>query len=178
MLIHTLNDSLSLHFLKQEDAGALLTLCQAEGSSLSAWLPWVAELNSLEACERYIQEAQLQFAQQRALLLGVCWQGQLVGLAGFNGLVRSLGRGRIGYWLATPYRGRGIMTMVVTYLIRQGLEEMGLQRLEVHTHCDNEPSRALCERLGLVLHSSREPGLVCYRAEAGRWRAPDLPPAR
>jgi len=172
MLIHTLNDSLSLHFLRGEHAAQLLTLCQAEGASLATWLPWVAELDSLAACERYIQEAQLQFAQQRALLLGVCWQGDLVGLAGFNGLVRSLGRGRIGYWLATPYRGRGIMTMVVSYLIAQGLEEMGLQRLEVHTHSDNEPSRALCERLGLVLQSSREPGLVCYRAEAGRWQAP------
>lgn len=172
MLIHSLNDSLSLHFLKSEHAAQLLTLCQAEGADVSAWLPWVGELDSLAACEAYIQDAQLQFAQQRALLLAVMWQGELVGLAGFNGLVRSLGRGRIGYWLATPYRGQGIMTAVVSYLIAQGLEEMGLQRLEVHTQCDNTPSRALCERLGLVLQSSREPGLVCYRAEAGRWRVP------
>lgn len=172
MLDQKLDDTISLPMLGAEHASALLALCQAEAYQLRTWLPWVDEIDSLEASRFYIQQALLQFAQQRTLLLAVMVEGQLAGLAGYNGVCRRLGRGRIGYWLATPYRGRGIMTTVVSNLISQGLGEMGLHRLEIHTHKDNQPSRALCERLGLILQSSREPGLVSYRADAGIWQPP------
>jgi RimJ/RimL family protein N-acetyltransferase len=57
-------------------------------------------------------------------------------------------RGHIGYWVAAPARGRGICTRALTMISRWGLEELGLQRLELITDPDNVASQRVAEKVG------------------------------
>jgi len=56
----------------------------------------------------------------------------------------------VGYWLREEATGRGICTEAVTALIA-ALRTLGVARIEIRTHPENRPSRAIPRRLGCVL---------------------------
>jgi RimJ/RimL family protein N-acetyltransferase len=71
----------------------------------------------------------------------------LAGAIGMN--VNSMSyRGRIGYWVAAPARGRGLCTRALRLLARYGLEELELQRLELITDPENIASQRVAEKVG------------------------------
>ncbi|WP_258224514.1 GNAT family N-acetyltransferase, partial [Aeromonas sp. HMWF017] len=63
----------------------------------------------------------------------------------------DLGKVVIGYWLAERWQGNGIITRACQALIHHAFEEMGMEKVEISAATDNEPSRAVCERLGMQL---------------------------
>ncbi|HJZ84106.1 MAG TPA: GNAT family protein [Polyangia bacterium] len=74
-------------------------------------------------------------------------RGQLIGGVGFHDL--ELGRSHqaeIGYWLAKPYWGRGIMTAVVGRLVEIGFGDMRLLRLTAHVFDWNTASARVLEK--------------------------------
>ncbi len=73
--------------------------------------------------------------------------GVLVGAIGMG--VNSLNyRGHIGYWVAAPARGQGVCTRALTLVSSWGLEELGLQRLELITDPGNVASQRVAEKVG------------------------------
>lgn len=72
---------------------------------------------------------------------------QLIGGCGFDGL--SYGhRAEIGYWLAKPYWGRGIMTDVVRSACDFAFVEWKLVRITAHVFEFNEASARVLEKNG------------------------------
>jgi ribosomal-protein-alanine N-acetyltransferase len=77
--------------------------------------------------------------------------GELIGGCGLDGV--SIGqshRAEIGYWLAKPYWGRGIMTAVVGVLRNEAVSRFGLVRLTAHVFSDNLASARVLEKCGFV----------------------------
>jgi RimJ/RimL family protein N-acetyltransferase len=58
------------------------------------------------------------------------------------------GRGEVGYWLAAPARGRGVMSRAVRLLAGWGFDTLGLRRIDLLTDVANEPSQRVAERAG------------------------------
>lgn len=58
----------------------------------------------------------------------------------------------LGYWLAEPYWGQGVMTEAVGTLIRRAFEELGFDRLWCGYYEGNERSRRVMEKCGFVPH--------------------------
>jgi ribosomal-protein-serine acetyltransferase len=74
-------------------------------------------------------------------------------LLGVGGLLRFAPDGRsceVGYWLAPWGRGRGAATRAVELLCDWGFATLGLERVELHAHTENEASRAVAERAGFA----------------------------
>ncbi len=69
-----------------------------------------------------------------------------VGLEG-EGATRSH-RAEIGYWLARPYWGRGIMTAVVGAVCREAFETLGLAKITAHVLPSNEASARVLVKNG------------------------------
>ena len=72
--------------------------------------------------------------------------GSLIGGLGFDGF--QLGkshRAKIGYWLAKPYWGRGMMTAVVRCACDFAFAEFSLVKITAHVFADNAAS-ARCSR--------------------------------
>jgi len=57
-------------------------------------------------------------------------------------------RGRIGYWVAAPARGRGICARALRLLSRWALAELKLQRVDLITDPDNFASQRCAEKVG------------------------------
>lgn len=81
---------------------------------------------------------------------------------GSSGIERSADDpaiGEIGYWLGASARGRGAARSAVRLLVDWGFETMGLARLEITAHPDNEAS----QRVALACGFQREGVLRSWR---------------
>jgi RimJ/RimL family protein N-acetyltransferase len=73
----------------------------------------------------------------------------LIGGCGFDGLqVGKSHRAEVGYWLARPLWGRGIMTAVVQRVCRHAFEEFGLAKITAHVFSHNPASARVLEKCG------------------------------
>ena len=73
----------------------------------------------------------------------------LIGGCGFDGLqVGKSHRSEIGYWLAKPFWGRGIMTTVVQRACGYAFEEFGLVKIIAHVFAHNPASARVLEKCG------------------------------
>lgn len=86
-----------------------------------------------------------------------------IGLEG-PGLDRSH-RAEVGYWLAKPYWGRGIMTAAVTAVSRHAFEVLGLSKLTAHVFSFNDRSARVLEKCGF----EQEGFLKQHFQKAGRF---------
>lgn len=78
--------------------------------------------------------------------------GEMIGAAGADSFkVGSSHRAEIGYWLARPYWGRGIMTDAVRAYVRYAFGELGLLRLTAHVLAFNVGSSRVLEKNGFRL---------------------------
>lgn len=59
----------------------------------------------------------------------------------------------IGYWLATPYWGRGIMTEAISWLCEHAYRELSLRRLTAHIFATNLRSARVLEKNGFQFQS-------------------------
>ena len=73
-------------------------------------------------------------------------QGELVGGLG----VRAAGPGAasVGYWVAAPARGRGVVPRALELVAGWALSELGLRRLEVLTRPENRSSQRAAQKAG------------------------------
>ena len=86
----------------------------------------------------------------------VCWAVRqadefLIGGVGFEGFQAGKShRAEIGYWLAKPYWGRGIMTAVVRAVCAHGFQELDLRKITAHVFAGNDASARVLTKCGFV----------------------------
>jgi RimJ/RimL family protein N-acetyltransferase len=77
---------------------------------------------------------------------------RLIGCIGYDGLsIGTSHRAEIGYWLAKPFWGRGIMTAVVQRACSFGFSEFRLRRIIAHTFAINAASGRVLQKCGFEL---------------------------
>lgn len=67
-----------------------------------------------------------------------------IGSIGFDQI--GLHRAEIGYWLAKPFWGQGIMTAAIKTILDIGFDNYGLERIEAHVFHFNEASARVLEK--------------------------------
>jgi RimJ/RimL family protein N-acetyltransferase len=73
----------------------------------------------------------------------------LIGACGFSGFQAGKSHlAEVGYWLAKPHWGRGLMTVVVQRLCRHAFEEFGLVKIIAHVHPHNQASARVLAKCG------------------------------
>jgi [ribosomal protein S5]-alanine N-acetyltransferase len=96
--------------------------------------------------------------------------GRAVGTVGFDGIKFELrgwrvDRAELGYWIAPPLWGQGLMTEAARAVLRFGFESLGLHKVTVSCFVENVASRRVIEKLGFR-------PLGCCRDDVwrdGRW---------
>jgi len=143
-----IDDEITLKLLEESEAKTLFRLTDRSRNELRRWLGWVDGTRTVQDSLTYIQLTLDAYHAMRALSTGIYYKGKLAGVAGFNMLDWQNRNGQIGYWLATEFVGRGIMTRAVSGLLDYGFYELDLHRIEIRAAVENERSRAIPERLG------------------------------
>ena len=149
MLIRV-RDGLELRSVAPADAIALDALITADRERLARFMPW-ASGQTIQGTREFIGAALEQEAGKNGFqAVLVVDEGALAGTVGFHRIDRANLTTSIGYWLAAPYEGRGLMTAAVGALLTHAFEVWGLHRVELRIAPANERSRALAARLGFT----------------------------
>jgi RimJ/RimL family protein N-acetyltransferase len=157
MMIPTLtsddDDDLILRPRLPEDVDAIVAACQ--DPEIPRWTRVPSPYTRADALAYLETAAAEEAAGETVPLLAVDAAGTLLGSFSLMDLRHAPGYGEIGYWLAPGARGRGVATRAVRLLTGWGHAALGLDRIEIHVHRDNAPSRRVPERAGYA----RLPGL-------------------
>jgi len=80
--------------------------------------------------------------------------GQQIGGIGFHNTVKGQDHAaEMGYWLASQYWGRGIMTQTVQAIADFGFQQLGLARITAAIFIGNEASARVLEKCGFALEA-------------------------
>ncbi len=75
--------------------------------------------------------------------------GSFIGTVGYLWWETHEAAAEIGYVLAKPYWGQGLMTEIASEVMRFGWDVMGLNRIQAHTEPENVGSRRVLEKCGM-----------------------------
>lgn len=151
MFTFKVDDEIELRMLEERHTEEIFALVEANRQHLRQWLPWVDAEESAEEVRDYIRKMRKRFAEFAALLTGIWYQGHLVGAISFVNIDLNSRWAEIGYWIAAPAQGKGIMTRACRALIHYAFEDLRLNRIVIRCAEGNTKSRAIPERLGFTL---------------------------
>lgn len=153
-----LGEGAELRSLEPEDAEAVYAVIDANREHLRRWFPWVDPTVSPAETRAFIERSRASDTDVEAV--GIWVNGEYAGNIGMR-IDPLNNHGELGYWLAEPFEGRGLVTKGCRGLIEHGLHQLGLHRIEIKAAPHNVRSRAVAERLGFTQEAQlREAGLT------------------
>lgn len=163
-LTQQIGDRLLLHPLRKEDAPALFALIDNNRGYLKPWMPWVDHTQTVEDSLQFVQDNQERAHRNGGFVTAICYSDRLVGLMDLHAIDWQNRAGALGYWLAKPYQGKGIMTRACRALLTYGFTALNLNRIEISCATENARSQAVAKRLGLTYEGTlREAEWICDR---------------
>jgi ribosomal-protein-serine acetyltransferase len=145
----SLGDGQELRRLDESDADELYAVVASCRDYLSEWMPWAAG-QTLEGTLDFLRRARRQLADSLGFQAAIVDRDRIVGTIGFHRVDWENRSTSIGYWLAQPAQGRGIVTRAVRTLTDYAFGTWQLNRVEIRAAVGNARSRAIPERLGFV----------------------------
>jgi ribosomal-protein-serine acetyltransferase len=145
------DEDIRLNLVNEKFAFRYAALCSADHEYLAEWLEWPRHCSRKEDFLAFIRTSLHQYADGKGLTCAMEYKGEIVGNIAFNKIDHTLKKVEIGYWLASAYRGNGIVTRSCRYLIDYAFSELQMQKVQIAAAAENRDSRAVCERLGMTL---------------------------
>jgi ribosomal-protein-serine acetyltransferase len=159
MLIIDIDEELRLEKLDQTHARDIFDLINQNREYLRKWLTFVDSTQCLEDTESYItfiDEASVN--PNSELVVAIIYKSRLVGMAGFKRVDWANRIAEIGYWLAEPFQGHGIISRTCTAIIQYAFETAGANRVEIKCGVGNEKSSRVPQRLGFSFEGVERDG--------------------
>jgi ribosomal-protein-serine acetyltransferase len=150
MLDLPVNDAISLRQLKPEHAPELYRQIDTSRKSLRRFLPWVDYNTNEEHSLRFIEMMQRKSEDQDAIAMGMWYQEQLCGVIDLHSWDHLLQKAEIGYWIAEPFQGKGIVVACCKALITFAFNSLKLNKVEIHFALQNERSAQIPIKLGFA----------------------------
>ncbi len=100
---------------------------------------------SLPEVRRYISG---QLKIRNYVELAILYNGRFVGTLSLEKIDKTGGSASIGYWIAKPYRNRGIATAAVGLALSFCFNRLMLRRVNAETERGNSPSIKVLEKSG------------------------------
>ena len=85
---------------------------------------------------------------------------KMIGTCGFTRFDFQHNGGEVGYVINPEYKGKGIATEVSARIIRFGFENLALERIECKFIIENEASRRVMEKNGMIFEGIRRNGML------------------
>lgn len=141
------------------DSSMIFPLVRQSLAELKPWMPWATDDYDLPACETWVRRAAGEFGPRKQLQFLIFAEAddgpQYVGTVGAHEFRWDVIEAEIGYWLGTPFVGRGYMTEAVAALAAMLTgPAVGASRLVVQADAANTRSRRVAERCGFTLEAT------------------------
>jgi ribosomal-protein-serine acetyltransferase len=142
-----------------QDAAALLVAVDADRARLGRWMPWVPYSTTASDFAAFISTVTRREEAGTGYHRGLFVGDAVVG--GFGTDLDLLNReAEVGYWLAEPHEGRGLITAAMRALLGFLFDEVEVNRVMLRAAVGNTRSRAVAERLGFTLEGVQRQALI------------------
>jgi ribosomal-protein-serine acetyltransferase len=148
MLRCALSDQAEVRLLELHHAQAAFDAVATDRAHLREWLPWVDATHTVDDTRAFIGKSLRQQADGLGMVLGIWCEGEFAGTVGCHPFDLANRRVEIGYWVASRFQGRGLVTSACRVLITYLFDEVGMHRVELRACVGNERSRKVAVRLG------------------------------
>jgi len=122
MFFRPVNHQVRLSLSIPQYAEELFELTDRNRAFLRQWLPWLDTVTKPSDTREFIEAQLLRFQRGEALHVTIFYRDKIAGVLGYNRIDQVNGIGRVGYWPAQEYNGKGIMTESVKDLIGREAE--------------------------------------------------------
>ena len=139
-----------LCLLEEDDAEALFALTDQNRDYLRQWLIWVDNIESIPDAQKYIRASVKQLSEGNGLQAGIWYRGNLSGIIGYQAVDWVNRSTTLGYWVGSPFQGKGLVTKACRALVDWAFREWCLNRVEIRCATENHRSRGIPERLGFT----------------------------
>ena len=157
---HEIDGDLALLPPLPRHADALFAATDASRETLRRRLPWVDGTKSADDTAAFLRDRCRAQGRRRGMTCLIEHRGEVAGTVGLNTIDPRDRAAEVGYWLADPHVGHGVMTRCVRALLAHTHGPLRLPRAAVRVAVDNARSRAVPERLGLPLEATLANGMV------------------
>lgn len=158
--IHT--ERLLLRPCVEDDAAAVFAAEQESLDQLRPWFWWCHPTHEFARCARWAstRAGEWERGAEYAFLSFDRADGRFVGCTWLNAIDRQSRRGSLGYWVRTSRTGEGFALEAMRAVVRFGLGELHLGRIEIVVAVSNRGSQRAAERLGAKLEGTARRRLV------------------
>jgi ribosomal-protein-serine acetyltransferase len=134
------------------DAGSFLAAVKTSTAELGYWMPWCTPEYGLEDAQSWMRFCEAAWSERSEFPLGIFdgSSGEVIGGTGINQINKTHRVGNIGYWVSTPFIGRGVATEAARRSAMLGFGELGFTRLEIVALTHNLASQRVAARVGAV----------------------------
>ncbi|MEL6938030.1 MAG: GNAT family protein [Cyanobacteria bacterium J06598_1] len=143
-----------LRQLEMDDASELFSLVDTNRTYLRRWLSWLNTTETIDDTRHFIRQTQKRAQDRQGFAAAVIHKGNIVGVAGLNGISWSDRSSSIGYWIAEPYQGKGLITRSCRAILDHAFQDRSLNRIAILCASQNVRSQAIPQRLGFT-HEGR-----------------------
>ncbi len=156
MFTYKIDNETKLSLFEPRHAEELNALVTQSYEHIKEWSAWLTDKERpIEKTQDFIKNNLKQFAENKGFEMCVWYQGEIAGQIGYNYFDWNDHRTEIGYWLGTPFQGKGLITKSCRVLIDYAFNELKLNRVEIRCGIENKKSRKIPEKLGF-----REEGVI------------------
>lgn len=155
-------DDIELHPPNVELASIVFALVEKNRTYLQHWLPWVEGTKTIADSKRFLRDATRYNNGGQQFNTIIVYKGEIVGLMGYNAIVKKHGKGEIGYWLSEDRQGLGIVTQACQLLIRYGFKRLKLNKIVIRVATHNTRSSAIPKRLGFTHEGTLRDDMKVY----------------
>lgn len=159
---------LTLRPFTEADVDALFPIVSQR--ELPRMMSWNAHASREETLAFVRDQAIAGIARNEDLAWAIEHEGRLCGCIELGGITwhhvaLRVDRAELGYWLAPPLWGKGLMTEAATAAVRFGFEKLGLHKVTTRCFVDNHASRRVIEKTGFRFVGRAEDDVY----KDGRW---------
>jgi ribosomal-protein-serine acetyltransferase len=122
---------------------------------LQPWMKWATAPATLDETRESLTHGYAKFILRQSLnMIGLTHDGEFVLSTGLHNIDWDIPSAEIGYWCCRRFLGQGYVTEAANALLHYGFSVMGMRRMAISMDSENHASRAIAERLNLILEST------------------------
>lgn len=142
-----INDKIRLEEIKLSMVQVIFDTIERDRDYLMEWLPFVEMTRQVADTEAFIKSVTSSSPKKNSIY-SIWYKEKFAGLIGFKDTDWVNRKTEIGYWLAKPMQGKGIILTCVKKLINYAFTSQKLNRVQIKVANGNTKSEAIPIRLG------------------------------
>lgn len=143
---------LTIRRLHTADVPRIFAAARASVNEVYTWLPWCHPDYKIEETADFVARSIAEWDKGEVFNFGMfdTRTGDYLGGSAINHIVQEYKYANLGYWVRTSQAGRGVATAATLLTARFGLEDLGLQRIEIVAAVGNLASQRVAEKAGAL----------------------------